>query len=429
MVKLEKSMPQSNYFDLVEKYRGHIEVNKQLQLLALIAVLARANPKAFEELYASTKPDLRLTLERVVNDHLLTMMLASFVREAIEIMPEDLIQEVVYFVSANKNFELLSALIHNTYLAQRGAYRHESSTSEILAKILIKLAGEVSGKVVYDGAAGLCVATSKMASARLVLEDVNMESSALGESVMFLKGITHEYYCNDALLKPRASVQADVVVSQPPFGLRLASEQLSLLSDSVILQFGLGESLPRSASDALWIQQALYHTNSSGRVLMILPQGWMFRGGYDAQLREYLIGHDLLESVISLRGGLLANTNISSSIIILNKDKDATNKGLVRFVDASHLFSDTQNDKQTQKEIELLFNVVNSPTKKSDFLKKATLPEIYQNKCDLSVKRYITLVEDEEEEDLEQELERLLHITRDFEQAKKRYDMAMEIKS
>lgn len=46
----------------------------------------------------------------------------------------------------------------------------------------------------------------------------------------------------------------------------------------------------------VWLQLALWALNDRGKGYVFLPKGWLFRGGYDAQVREYFIENELIDA-------------------------------------------------------------------------------------------------------------------------------------
>ena len=66
-------------------------------------------------------------------------------------------------------------------------------------------------------------------------------------------------------------------------------------------------------------QTTLYNKNESNKAIMLLPQGWLFRGGYDARLREHLLIHGFIETIISFHTGLMKSLSIPIVLMIMNK--------------------------------------------------------------------------------------------------------------
>ena len=77
----------------------------------------------------------------------------------------------------------------------------------------------------------------------------------------------------------------------------------------------------------------------SGRMAVVLPQGTLFRGGVEGQIRKYLLEQDWVETVIGLAPNLFYGTELAACVLILRKKKSKERKEKVLIVDASSLIS------------------------------------------------------------------------------------------
>jgi type I restriction enzyme M protein len=75
----------------------------------------------------------------------------------------------------------------------------------------------------------------------------------------------------------------------------------------------------------------------SGRMAVVLPQGTLFRGGIEGQIRKYLLEQDWVETVIGLAPNLFYGTGLAACVLILKKKKSKERKNKVLIVDASSL--------------------------------------------------------------------------------------------
>lgn len=81
----------------------------------------------------------------------------------------------------------------------------------------------------------------------------------------------------DSLTAKEGSHQADIGICLPSFGNEI---QPFMLTEINYLQpLSVFHAIPSSASESLWIQLYLYHLNDKGRAYLILPIGWLFKGG------------------------------------------------------------------------------------------------------------------------------------------------------
>jgi type I restriction enzyme M protein len=122
----------------------------------------------------------------------------------------------------------------------------------------------------------------------------------------------------------------DLIVSNPPFGMRLPG--------NIDGRFGT----IRNAEQFL-IEKGLQDLKQDGKLIAVISQSFLSNLGSEQNLRQHLIEDDLLDIVISFPGGLLMNTGIPISILVINKKK--SKRGFVRFIDAK-TFVTTNSSKE-----------------------------------------------------------------------------------
>jgi type I restriction enzyme M protein len=78
--------------------------------------------------------------------------------------------------------------------------------------------------------------------------------------------------------------------------------------------------------------------NRSGRMAVVLPQGALFRGGVEGDIRRFLLEKDLVEAVIGLAPNLFYGTGLAACILVIRRHKVAERAKQVLVADASSLF-------------------------------------------------------------------------------------------
>ena len=130
------------------------------------------------------------------------------------------------------------------------------------------------------------------------------------------------YVGDDSILHwPAESEKFDLIVANPPFGMRLGQKDRIFDRDYRTIEQFL-------------IEKGVKSLKQNGKLIALITQGFLFRGMQEQRLREQLVEEDLVETVISLPGGLLLNTGIPLVILVLNKGKKIAGK--VKFVDAKN---------------------------------------------------------------------------------------------
>lgn len=171
--------------------------------------------------------------------------------------------------------------------------------------------------------------------------------------------------------------EADVVVSNPPFGLNILSNE-----DKEYLQWGN----PLRSSDTHFISLALSKMKSRGA--LVLPQGALFRGGAEGEVRKKIIEKGYVEGIISLPNNIMNFTGIPISIVFLRKDKvvdkvfmlDAT-KDFFKKVRGGVVIED--------KTLERIIDIYNNFEEIEGISKIVSVKEILENDGVLNVGRYI----------------------------------------
>ena len=73
-----------------------------------------------------------------------------------------------------------------------------------------------------------------------------------------------------------------------------------------------------SNADFAWLQHLVKSMDSkTGRCTVILPQGVLFHGGKEGEIRKQLIESDKLEAVLNTKKELASNVNFTLSIEVM----------------------------------------------------------------------------------------------------------------
>lgn len=164
-------------------------------------------------------------------------------------------------------------------------------------------------------------------------QELNQKTWALGalRIMAYERPGTSKYVCDDSILHwPAPTEKYDLIIANPPLGMRLGYQYI-----------GVDPSI-RTIEHFL-LEKGVHSLKAKGKLIALLPQGFLFRGMNEERLREYLVNEDLIDTIISLPGGLLLNTGIQLVIIVLNKDKKTPGK--VCFIDAKK-FVETKSSRE-----------------------------------------------------------------------------------
>ena len=142
-------------------------------------------------------------------------------------------------------------------------------------------------------------------------QEINQKTWALG-ALRFMacdRQGSSRYECEDSILHwPDQFEKFDLILTNPPFGMRLGNYYRDI------------EPGIRTIEQFL-IEKGIQSLKQNGKLIALLPQSFLVRGIQEQRLREHLIEEDLIDTIISLPGGLLLNTGIPLIILVIDKNK------------------------------------------------------------------------------------------------------------
>ena len=327
----------------------------------------------------------------------------------------DLIEHFSQYILGNRNvnpdmlgqaYEYLIKHFADLTNKKAGEFYTPRSVVHLLGLILDPKEGES----VYDPACGTggmlleCVDHLKdnkedYRTLKLYGQEKNLTSSSIARMNMFLHGIEDfKIYRGDTLRSP-AFFEADglqtfdCVIANPPFSLKDWGAE-NWANDPY------GRNIagvpPKGNGDMAWVQHMVTSMNDTGRMTVVLPHGALFRKGAEDKIRKTLLGEDLLEAVIGLGPNIFYGTQLAACVMVFKKNKAATNKGRILFVDASDQirvgraqnFLEPENVKQ-------IFEWFNAYVDVENYVKVATINDIRENDYNLSIPLYVEkIIED-----------------------------------
>lgn len=204
-------------------------------------------------------------------------------------------------------------------------------------------------------------------------QELNLTTWALGSLRLMAysrPGIS-KYVCADSILNWPENKKFDLILANPPFGVRL----------NVGVQYKYPEI--RTIEQFL-IEKGVSSLRRNGKLIAVMPTGILFRGGFDQRLREWLIENDLIDTIISFPGGILWNTGLPFIILVLSKGKKL--KGQVRFFDLKRFVESKGARGKVFNDYSI--NTIIKSDKESDVLRVASNDTIRENNYNLNVQRY-----------------------------------------
>lgn len=235
---------------------------------------------------------------------------------------------------------------------ESGKKAGEFYTPNEVVRLLVSVLKPSKGMSLYDpvcGAGGMLIQAfnsikergEKLNSVSLYGQEINLNAWTICKMNLFLHGaMSSDIRLGDTLFEPKhvgneGVIKFDIALANPPYNLNIRDID-ELWCDSY-RRFNYGIP-PKSSADLAFLQHIISSLNNNGRAGMILPNGALFRGNSERNIREGILKDDLIEAVVSLPPGLFYGTGIPTSLIIINKSKERKRKRCVLFVDASQDF-------------------------------------------------------------------------------------------
>ncbi|MBI5847194.1 MAG: N-6 DNA methylase [Nitrospirae bacterium] len=301
------------------------------------------SPKEVHELFRGRLPQMLEGLNNSRYNHLATHLhrIASAVRLLGQLSPSSL--DVMIRWLADQPFEtqsnrralldvfdsLLQMLLANNQYANNRFFG-EFHTPAHITRLLIEIASPNSGESVYDpcfGTSGFLTAaydyvTGKKSNGfnrngdpllRIAGVEINSNAYLIGLTRLVLAGVDDpQLEMGNSLERlPFSNPQRDgfdLVILNPPWGGRQHPSGL--------------DHFPVRTSDStgLFIQHSLSQLRPQGRAVIIVPEGFLFRGGAEQRLRRMLLEQHAVEAVVSLpTAAFMPYTSIKASILVLKR--------------------------------------------------------------------------------------------------------------
>ncbi len=276
----------------------------------------------------------------------------------------------------NDNYSEIFDFVLDKISQSQGRYADESIQPIELTQLMCELANLKKDAKVFNPFAGLASFGIYLNNySNYFAQELNPKTAVLGSMRLkaYGKSDNSKYTCDHSIINwPDRSEQFDLIITNPPMGLRLGNQFHDIEPNfNTIEQF--------------LVEKSLQSLKPNGKMIALFSQNFLSSGSYNYRLRERLIDEDLIETIISLPGGILPNTNVSSVIFVLSKAKKYANK--VQFVDASKYIISKGPREKILSNISLI-NLIHSNNSDNDVIRIVDNEQIRNNDFNLSVPRY-----------------------------------------
>ena len=135
---------------------------------------------------------------------------------------------------------------------------------------------------------------------------------------------------------------------------------------------------------------------ATGRVAVVMPQGVLFHGGKEGEIRKQIIESDKIDCIITLVGGIFYGAGVSACLILMNNQKVPDHKNKICMIDATDIYTPARaQNYMSEDDIQLVFNLYSNYKDEIEKVKVVSLDEIREKDYTLSVNTYIEKKEQE----------------------------------
>jgi len=279
----------------------------------------------------------------------------------------------------------------------------EFYTPRAVVKLLVRILDPHPGETVYDPACGsggmLIEAIHRMKNSDLSCghifgQEKNLTNAAIARMNLFLHGardfniMQGDTLRNPKIIQNGQLAKFDCVIANPPFSL---DEWGAEIWESDPWGRNLWGTPSQSNGDYAWVQHMLASMKpETGRVGVVLPQGVLFRGNKDGQLRKKLLESDKLECVITLVGNLFYGAGVSACLLIFRDRKPAGRVGKVLMIDATKIFTAKRAQNElSDADVDAIYKLYAGYADVEECAKVVTMREIEAKDGTLAVNSYI----------------------------------------
>ena len=285
----------------------------------------------------------------------------------------------------------------------------EFYTPRTIVKLLVMLMSPQAGETVYDPACGtggmLIEAIRYMNNDQLTYgkiygQEKNLSTSAIARMNLFLHGARDfKVTQGDTLRSPNyinnGQLQTfDCVIANPPFGLKNWGADAF---ETDIYGRNIWGCPSDSNADYAWLQHMIKSMNpATGRVAVVMPQGVLFHGGKEGEIRKQIIESDKIECVITLVGGVFYGAGVSACLLLLNNQKVPEHKDKICMIDATSIYTPARAQNfMSEDDIQKVFNLYSNYKDVLEYVKIVDVEDIRKKEYTLSVNTYIQKKEQE----------------------------------
>ncbi|MGW1658716.1 N-6 DNA methylase [Streptomyces atratus] len=281
-----------------------------------------------------------------------------------------------------------------------------SHTPESVVDMMVRLVRPEPEQSVYDpfvGTGGMLIQAQQYVDekhgdgARLALsgQEKNANTWATARLNLLLHGITDSsVHRGDTLQDPLHTLpngqlrRFDRVLTNPPFSMNYDKEAMR---HPERMRYGWAPTGGGKA-DLMNVQHVLAVLEPEGKGAVVAPQGVLFRGGAEAEIRRAIIEEGRLEAVIGIGANVFYGTGIPACVLVLRgvDGLPPEQRGTVLFINAEHeVASGRAQNRIEPQHVEKILGAYRSRLEIDNFARVVSLEEIRAKGYNLNIRHYV----------------------------------------
>ena len=288
----------------------------------------------------------------------------------------------------------------------KGQFYTPAEVSRILAKVVGITKETERGKTVYDPTCGsgsllLKAADESPNGLSIYGQEKDVSTTALCRMNMILHNNAdaeiapggHSTLAEPEFKQDNSVLKVfDFAVANPPFSFKAWNTGFVPEEDEYTrFEYGIP---PEKNGDYAFLLHILKSLKSTGKAVVILPHGVLFRGNAESDIRRNLIKQGYIKGIIGLPANLFYGTGIPACIIVIDKagakarleDSD----GGIFMLDASKGFiKDGPKNRLREQDLHKIVDVFNKQSEQAGYSRMVSFADIESNDYNLNIPRYI----------------------------------------
>lgn len=297
----------------------------------------------------------------------------------------------------------------------KGQFYTPAEVSRVMAKLLRINELDRAEHTIYDPTCGsgslLLRALAEASNPRVSIfgQEKDSSTAALAKLNMLLHGISSaDIKVGDTLADPQFKQSGmvstfDVCVANPPFSMK--NWLVSGMENDQYNRWTANLLPPAKCGDYAFLLHLIASMKTDeGRGACILPHGVLFRGNAEYDIRKHIVKQHYIKGIIGLPPNIFFGTGIPASIIIIDKKKKDSRKGIF-FIDAKDGFKkDGAKNRLREQDIKRIVDAWDAQQPIDHYCRLVEWDEIERNDYNLNIPRYIQPKDTEIQHDIEAHL-------------------------